>query len=62
MPAGWRTLLECAIRSSTLADDVQRQNWVTNAGWVLLRLTAQDFYRRPEAIIAEVRTQLIQRG
>lgn len=46
----------------TLADDDQRQNRLINAGWVLLRFTAHDFYRRPQGIIAEVRTQLIQRG
>jgi len=46
----------------TLAEDDQRQNRLLNAAWVVLRFTAQDFYRRPEAIIAEVRTQVSQRG
>ena len=51
-----------AHHTRTLAEDDQRQNRLINAGWVLLRFTAQDFYRRPEAIIAEVRAQVIQRG
>ena len=45
----------------SLAEDDQRQNRLINAGWVLLRFTAQDFYRRPEGIIAEVRALLLQR-
>ena len=49
-------------RIRTLADDDQRQNRLIKAGWVLLRFTAHDLCRRPQGIIAEVRTQLIQRG
>ncbi len=39
-------------------EDVRRQNALVNAGFVVLRYTAADVYRRPARIVAEVRAAL----
>lgn len=40
------------------SEDVRRQNRLIQAGYVVLRYTASDVFRRPDAIVAEVSAAL----
>jgi hypothetical protein len=42
-----------------LVEDNRRQNGLVGAGFRLLRFTAADVYRTPEAVIAAIRAQLV---
>lgn len=42
-----------------LVEDNRRQNGIIGAGFRLLRFTAADVYRTPEAVIAQVRQALL---
>jgi hypothetical protein len=39
--------------------DLRRQNALLRAGWRLLRFSASDVYRRPDAVLAQVRAALL---
>ena len=41
-----------------MVDDNRRQNRLVSAGYTVLRFTSADVYRRPDAVVAEIRSQL----
>lgn len=46
-------------RADVFARDRQRQNELVRAGWLVLRYTADDLRRRPDAVVAEVRAAVL---
>ena len=41
-----------------MIDDNRRQNRLVSAGYTVLRFTSADIHRRPQAVVAEIRSQL----
>lgn len=41
-----------------MVDDNRRQNRLVSVGYTVLRFTSADIYRRPDAVVAEIRSQL----
>src|SRR4029077_15294449 len=59
-----RLALECdgGVHRDQLAEDNRRQNRLVSEGITLLRFTAGDILRTPEAVVVQVRTMLAMRA